>query len=52
MNKLIECVPNFSEGRDKKINTILDHIQASRPGNGLRCRPWERYKSDCSYIGR
>ena len=28
MNKLIECVPNFSEGRDKeKINTILDHIK-------------------------
>jgi Glutamate formiminotransferase len=28
MNKLIECVPNFSEGRDtEKINTILDHIK-------------------------
>ena len=28
MNKLIECVPNFSEGRDtEKINIILDHIR-------------------------
>ena len=28
MNKLIECVPNFSEGRDtEKINIILDHIK-------------------------
>ena len=28
MNKLIECVPNFSEGRDtEKINTILYHIK-------------------------
>ena len=28
MTKLIECVPNFSEGRDtEKINIILDHIK-------------------------
>ena len=28
MKKLIECVPNFSEGRDtEKINIILDHIK-------------------------
>ena len=28
MNKLIECVPNLSEGRDtEKINIILDHIK-------------------------
>ena len=28
MKKLIECVPNFSEGRDtEKINIILDHIR-------------------------
>ena len=28
MNKLIECVPNFSEGRDtEKINIILYHIK-------------------------
>ena len=28
MNKLIECVPNFSEGRDtEKINIILDYIK-------------------------
>ena len=29
MNKLVECVPNFSEGRDESIiNTIVDHIQS------------------------
>ena len=27
MKKLVECVPNFSEGRDKqKIQDIIDHI--------------------------
>ena len=29
MKKLIECVPNFSEGQDqKKINTILEQIKS------------------------
>ncbi len=29
MNKLIECVPNFSEGRDKNIiNTIVSHMES------------------------
>ncbi len=29
MNKLIECVPNFSEGRDKNIiNTIVGHMES------------------------
>ena len=29
MNKLVECVPNFSEGRDESIiKTIVDHIQS------------------------
>jgi Glutamate formiminotransferase len=30
MSKLIECVPNFSEGRDKeKLEKILDEIRAT-----------------------
>ena len=29
MNKLVECVPNFSEGRDESIiNAIVDHMQS------------------------
>ncbi len=28
MNKIIECIPNFSEGRDKeKLEKILDEIR-------------------------
>ncbi|MDY6895177.1 MAG: glutamate formiminotransferase, partial [Thermotogota bacterium] len=28
MNKIVECVPNFSEGRDKeKLERIVDEIR-------------------------
>ena len=42
MNRLIECVPNFSEGRDrKKIDAILDEIRSVQGVTLLDCDPGE-----------
>lgn len=42
MDKIIECVPNFSEGRDhQKIKAITDAIQASGGVNILNIDPGE-----------
>ncbi|WP_281670922.1 glutamate formimidoyltransferase [Rikenella microfusus] len=32
MEKIIECVPNFSEGRDKRVIEAIVHAAASMPG--------------------
>ena len=46
MKKLIECVPNFSEGRDtEKINIILDHIKQVEQVTVLDVDPGKRYIS-------
>lgn len=35
MAKIIECVPNFSEGRDKGVIDAISHSIASTPGVSL-----------------
>ena len=44
MNKIIECVPNFSEGRNKEIiNEISDSISNIKGVHLLNVDPWRGF---------
>ena len=49
MSKIIECVPNFSEGTDQtKINSIVSSIKSIQGVTVLDCDPGLDTKQDSS----
>src|SRR5271166_2771764 len=52
--RLVECVPNFSEGRNEKvINAITDAIKAVEGVNLLDVDPgWSTNRTVVTFVGR